>query len=402
MVIMGDIGRMELAVVLALSLLFRTSFSGAKDDGGSLAGPGGAQQVLVLCPDDLAPAIPGCAKLAQALAVEVEEFSMTPITGPTPWAMPVQDMAGPGIPFVLWVTEEPGGIVLHVFDASNDIELYKVLDTSAMAEPPGAADLAILFKNLMGTSLYADLAAIEDDDAMFDLAVPAGKEKIIVGHASSKAGEATPHHEPMWMPQFTMGWALVSHPDVNNTRRGGSDVYNGLMLSIRFPIGEKIWAGASLTLTQSITGSFLKELDPTPIRPVYEAMFVEDHVAIALDGAFFPLVTKRVSVWTGLSPGIIRSSMRLIVVEDGDDGLDKIENTYPVWRMSLSAGAGIQLTMVPRVALEMGLNLGYCFNISGADQYVFDYRSEHGASESYRYFMHGSFRIGFWLAMVFG
>lgn len=367
--------------------------------------------VKVLCADSLPQGLPGCQEVAEALSVEVEEFSMTAVTGPAPWEMVLWEVSGPGVSFVVWMTPALEGVVMHVYETSTETELTRVLTEADLEAMPTAADLAILFKNLMGTSLYADLASIEDDELLMDLAVPEDKEKIILEKAikAGKVGKSGMEQTgPAWMPQFSMGWSLLSHPDINNTSRGYSDMYNGLLLAVRFPIEKRWFAGASVALTQSLKDSFENQISPVPLNTVTEASFIEDQLSITLNGAWYALQTRRVGIWVGLGPGIVRSSLRLVVVDKefdaatGSSVLQKVEANYAVWRMSLGTSAGFQLNIVPRVKLEGGLGLHYLFNLVGAKNFTFRYESTDSTVENHRYFQHGNVRINFWIAMVFG
>jgi hypothetical protein len=386
----GTSHRLAPVGALSLAIVVWTGAAGGQTDGPDT---GEGQRVMVLCPGNLPPEVPECQPLAQSLEVELREFELSAVTGPEPWSAPLEDMGGPEVAFVVWVEADPEAVVLHVYQTSSSLEMFKVLKTAELHEPPTVADLAILFKNLMGTTLYADLASI-DDDLMMDLAVPEEKGEVVVRHAAQEAPAAEPEptgEQIRWMPQFTMGWSLLTYPDVNNTDSPARDLYNGLMLALRLPVHERLTAGVSVVLTQSIGSSFDSELiDAWGVSPG-NATFFEDQVIIATEASWSPLVLEHFAVWIGAGPGITRSAVKLVM---GD-----AEWQMSVWRMSLGGSAGMQVIAVPRVRVELGVAAGYCFSLVYSDRRKVE---NEDTGEEYTFFEHGNVRINLWLAMVFG
>lgn len=379
---------------------------------GLASGPAGSEStvaVMVLCPGDLPEGIPGCEDVAQALDVEIEEFSMYALPGPSPDEITPQEVAGPGVPFVVWSTAFDDQLVLHVYEASNAVEVSKTLDLGTMEEVPTAYDLAILYTNLMGTSLYAGLAELEEGE-LIDLAIPEEKESVILERAASGKGKAElPAEFEKWFPQFALGWSLVSYPGTHNAGNRISDVYNGLVMSLRLPFPGKFWAGASVTLTQSVIGSFEYDLPPSvsnlspglpnPIR-TSTGSFNDDQIVITADGAWYPYQSERIGVWIAFSPGITRTSTEVSYF--GENLIDEYNRSATSYRMSLAASAGFQVTAVPRVNVEAGLRLGYLFRVWGADRLWITPDHTRFPKYDYKFYESGNFQLAFWMSMVFG
>ncbi len=388
--------------------------------GGLFSGPAGSEStvaVMVLCPGDLPDGIPSCEAVAEALDAEIEEFSMFAVPGPSPVETPPQEVAGPGVPFVLWTTVFDDSLTLHVYEAENAIEVSKTLDLATMEEVPSAYDIAILYRDIMGTSLYAGLAEIEED-ALLDLAITEEIEAIVLARAAAGKGKAAiPMDLKMWFPQFVMGWGLLSYPGVSNANEKISDVYNGLMLSLRFPFEKRFWAGASVVLTQSKRESFINDI-PEEYRPgsfvMKDARFNDDQIIINATAGWYPLWRDRVRVWIGLGPGITLTTTQGMVSgtkPDPDNPGSVISfvdsEEYKAYRMTLSTSSALQIVMAPRVCLEAGLRLSYVFSLYAPedDELIYYWTAWTPAGDvpaEYRYFDYGAFQLSFWLSMVFG
>jgi hypothetical protein len=390
--------------------------------GGLVPGTAGSEStvaVMVLCPEDLPDSVPGCEEVAEALDAEIEEFSMFAVPGPSPVETPPQEVAGPGVPFVVWTTAFEDSITLHVYEASNALEVSKTLDLATMEEVPSAYDLAILYRDIMGTSLYAGLAELEDDD-LLDLAITEEIESVVLARAAAGKGKAAiPMDLKLWFPQFVMGWGLLSYPGVSNANEKISDVYNGLQLSLRFPFKERFWAGISVVLTQSKRESFIEGI-PEESRhgsgywfSIQDARFNDDQVVINLSAAWYPLWTPRTRIWIALGPGITRTTTQLMVSGQKVDPDDPTllwpfvdSETYKAYRMTLNTSSALQIVMAPRVCIEAGLRLSYVFTLEGPkdDELWYDWYVEDPDADvaSYRYFDYGAFQLSFWLSMVFG
>lgn len=355
------------------------------------AGSESTVAVMVLCPGDLPEGIPGCEAVAEALDAEIEEFSMFAVPGPSPAETPPQEVAGPGVPFVLWTTAFAESLTLHVYEAENAVEVSKTLDLATMDEVPSAYDLAILYRDIMGTSLYAGLAELEND-ALLDLAIPEEKEEVVLERAAAGKGKASiPMDLKMWFPQFVMGWSLISYPGARNTNRPISDIYNGLSLSLRLPFKERFWAGVSLILTQSLTHEFEYDL---PSGDVSNANFIDDQILINLDVAWYPYMTERIGIFVGGGPGLTRTATELVETAAGKVG------TAAALRMTLATLAGFQVTFAPRVRLETAARFAYCMTLNDSDRLVLV--PEGNEDYSYKFFERGDIQISFWLSMVFG
>lgn len=377
---------------------------------GLLSGPARSDTtavVMVLCPEDLPEGLPTCEEVVEALDAEIEEFSMYAVAGPSPKQTPPEVVAGPGVPFVIWATAQDEQLVLHAYEAANDVEVSKTLDLSTMDELPTARDLAILYTNLMGTSLYAELAALEGEE-IISLAVPEEKEAVILERAAEGKGKADiPRKLKIWFPQFFMGWALVSYPDQDNLNNDRGDVYNGLMLSLRFPFRKGFWAGASIILPQTRYRHFFDDI-PEESRPPDITMlrFNSDQIVISAEAGWYPLQKDRIALWIGAGPGITRTSTRL-AYKYLHAKWGKIED--PTVRLTLGGAAGFQVIIAPRVRLETGLRIAWVGTLDGDDEHLFNWWTvEHVGDEvvvteyGYMYYQHKNFQLSFWITMGFG
>jgi hypothetical protein len=352
---------------------------------------------MVLCPGKLPKAVPRCEAIAQALDVEIEEFSMYAIPGPSPSEIAPGELAGPGVPFVLWVSAEGQDMTLHVYQASGRVEISKTVDPGYFGELPTAYDMAILFKNLMGTSLYADLATLYGLDAeLMALAIPEEKEEAILARAAAGKGKVEISNiRQLYLPQLHMGWALVTYDSQNNLGSNVSDVYNGLYLSLRFPFMRKAWAGVSLVVTQTIGRSFNYEVQISPTySQLASATFKDSQVLLSATAAWYTYLGEHLGVWIGGGPGITSSTVQL-----HRSVPDNSVERESIIRMVLSGSAGLQIMAAARVRFEVGLRLGYIFTLKGDDTQIIPLDSYRKTSP---YYESGSFQLTTWLTMGFG
>jgi hypothetical protein len=86
-----------------------------------------------------------------------------------------------GAIFLAWVIPAADGTsyLLYAYDALNDQILSKEVNFVSGADPPDAAAVAFLYRNMLGTSLFSDLEFIESDVGLWGLAFPLEKvEKV--------------------------------------------------------------------------------------------------------------------------------------------------------------------------------------------------------------------------------
>jgi len=360
---------------------------------------------MVLCPGSLPPAFPTCTELAQALDAEIEEFSMYAMTGPSPEEIAASEVAGTGVPFVVWLSGDESTLEIHVYESSGDVEVTKALDLAGMGETPAADDVAIIARNLMGTSLYANLAEIGGED-LLEMAIAGNDQQgsSIVVSTQKPAIVEYENTPSLWFPQFVMGWSIVPYPDQNNSTRGSADAYNGLLLGLRFPFLERAWAGVSITLTQSVEQTF-RYWNPRDLQRgisrVHEeqsgrAGFIDDQILVMAEAAWYPLLTDRLGIWIGGGVGLTRLSIQVIQEAGGIESAD-------ILRLTLGTSSGFQVILVPRVRIEVGVRIGGIPVTFGDENFTM--RAVDASNGSYAdttFYTAGRFQMAFWIAMGFG
>jgi len=124
---------------------------------------------------------PGCTATGKATRIEmggsalrIEDVDTGGAASPAdPRAMALDN----GAIFLAWVApgDGQGAYLLYAYDALNHQILSKAVTVEKGAEPPDAAAVAFLYRNMLGTSLYADLDSIESDTELWGLVFPENK-----------------------------------------------------------------------------------------------------------------------------------------------------------------------------------------------------------------------------------
>jgi hypothetical protein len=158
---------------------------------------------------------PGCTATGKAMRIEmggstlrIEDVDTGGGAAPAdPRTMALES----GAIFLAWVApgDGQGAYLLYAYDALNHQILSKAVTVDEGAEPPDAAAVAFLYRNMLGTSLYADLDSIESDTELWGLVFPENKVatvKQVVGLESPP-----PPPEPPRV-HLGVGYSLRAYP----------------------------------------------------------------------------------------------------------------------------------------------------------------------------------------------
>lgn len=173
------------------------------------AEPGAARVLVWHCSDEALEGteFPGCEATGKALRIEIggSVLSIKDVYAEAARPADAERMARErGAIFVAWVEGQEGGYVIYAYDALNDQVLSKSVEIEKGTAPPDAAEVAFLYRNMLGTSLYADLESIESDSGLWSLAFPAEKVQVVKEVEQLEPEPARVH--------LTLGYTLLSNP----------------------------------------------------------------------------------------------------------------------------------------------------------------------------------------------
>ncbi len=162
---------------------------------------------------------PGCSATGKAMRIEmggsylsIEDVQTGGAAAPAdPRALAIEK----GAIFLAWVApgDGQGAYLLYAYDALNHQILSKAVTVEEGTDPPDAAAVAFLYRNMLGTSLYADLDSIESDTDLWGLVFPENKVatvKQVVGLESPPAEPEPPR------VHLGLGYALRAYPTARN------------------------------------------------------------------------------------------------------------------------------------------------------------------------------------------
>jgi hypothetical protein len=204
--------------------------------------PGAPRVLWWYCADaDLAKTgFPGCEAVAEALRIEMGAslsiVEKDPPVPENPRAVAVEARAL----FIAWVA--PGGdgaaYVLYAYDALNDQVLSKRVELGK-GKPPDAEAVAFLYRNMLGTSLYADLESIGSDSDLWSLAFPEEKVSVV-----KKVEGLTPPAPPARPPvvHLGLGYGLLAYPL-------GPSVWHALAVGIGVRVHRLVDLGIDVGVT---------------------------------------------------------------------------------------------------------------------------------------------------------
>ncbi len=152
---------------------------------------------------------PGCDVTLNALKVEIGSASLEVVFVPAEEAAPLDPRAlaqQGGAIFVAWVVPGLGPVsyVLYAYDSINMQIMSKEVVEGQGGETPNAEGIAFLYRNMLGTSLFADLESIETDVGLWSLAFPDEKVKKFrdvegLGAPVAAAGPTVLHLDASYM-----------------------------------------------------------------------------------------------------------------------------------------------------------------------------------------------------------
>jgi len=297
--------------------------------------------------------LPDCESTGSALQRELEISGLEFIQIPTPPSMVknpddpsiAQNLAEGGSSFVVWSDEFS---ILRIYDAINRqlIKIDMKIITNKSLEPD---ETAIFIKNVMGTSLFADLDAIEGEEKLQSLALNDKKISQImkVEKVRKEAAKIMPSTQKIkaeivsrpekWFPLFSVGYTLLSYPQV-------SLVFHGANIDLLFPLPKNF----EITLGGIFTGHSTVSTDP--------ADFVNDQYVVSLMGSFLFIKKRIVSSWAGLvvSTGISRTLVRY------SSGDGETKNT--VANGAIGAALGLRIRLYKSIFTEIKFGLDNLFN----------------------------------------
>lgn len=178
--------------------------------------PGPQRIMLWFCNDESleGTGFPGCEATGKAMRIEMGGSALRiddVDTGGAPApADPRAMTTGHGAIFLAWVApgDGQGDYLLYAYDALNHQILSKAVTAKKGSEPPDAAAVAFLYRNMLGTSLYADLDSIESDTDLWGLVFPAEKVETV----KQVVGIEPPPEPVPPRVHFGVGYALRGYP----------------------------------------------------------------------------------------------------------------------------------------------------------------------------------------------
>jgi len=192
---------------------------------------------------------PGCAATGKAMRIEmggssmrIEDVETGGASSPAdPRALAVES----GAIFLAWVApgDGQGDYLLYAYDALNHQILSKAVTVEGGTEPPDAAAVAFLYRNMLGTSLYADLDSIESDTDLWGLVFPA--EKV----ATLKQVEGLePPPAPPELPRVHVGigYTLLAYPFPG-------DIWHAIAMALAVRVAPLVELGFDLAFTPVAT-----------------------------------------------------------------------------------------------------------------------------------------------------
>jgi hypothetical protein len=236
---------------------------------------------------------PGCTATGEAMRIEmggsalrIEDVDTGGAAAPAdPRAMALES----GAIFLAWVApgDGQGAYLLYAYDALNHQILSKAVTVDEGAEPPDAAAVAFLYRNMLGTSLYADLDSIESDTELWGLVFPENKVatvKEVVGLESPP-----PPPEP---PRVHLGVGYALRANLGPRLRD-------------YSYSENIWHAISMVLNVRAT-SLVELAFDLDITPAGTRLGSKDSPSVALHVVSFMVGARLRAVEVGhfsLLPG---------------------------------------------------------------------------------------------------
>jgi hypothetical protein len=258
-----------------------------------------------------------------------------------------ENLAESGASFIVWTDD---GTLIRIYDAINR-QLVKVDVSLVVKETLKPDEMAIVIRNIMGMSLFADLDAIEGDDELLALAFTDEKLSQIVKVEKVKdavaktlptpqveaTGEAAPPGAKKWFPLFTVGYTLLTYPEERL-------VFHGANIDLRFPLPKRF----ELSLGAVFTGRTTVSTDP--------ADFVNDQYVIDLVASFLFIKRRIIHAWGGLalSVGISRTEVNY--------SQNDASTEHVVANGSIGAVLGLRIRLYKSIFLELKTDVDNLFN----------------------------------------
>jgi hypothetical protein len=300
---------------------------------------GEAERVLLWNCDDGSLAgtgFPGCEEVAQALRIEMEGVSLSIVDLDSGGTVPLDlkaETASRGALFLAWVAPGNGSYVLFAYDALNDQVVSKTV-VAGSVEPPDAAAVAFLYRNMLGTSLYSDLETIETDSELWSLVFPREKVKVV-----SKVEGIEPAAPGPTRVRLALGYGLNGYPL-------GSAAWHEISMGLAVRVHRLVDVGFDLGVTPAA------------------ALFSEAGVKLAVH-----LVAARAGVWLRavdrepflLLPGAgFCVAASLVHIDGGIDPVGRAHTTS--WHGTAWASVLLMLMMHRNVGLGLELGAEVLFN----------------------------------------
>jgi hypothetical protein len=223
------------------------------------AEPGAARVLVWHCSDEAleGTGFPGCEATGKALRIEIggSVLGIKEVYAEDARPADAERMARErGAIFVAWVEGREGGYVIYAYDALNDQVLSKSVEVEKGTAPPDAAEVAFLYRNMLGTSLYADLESIESDSGLWSLAFPEEKVQVVKEVEQLEPEPARVH--------LSLGYTLLSNPQRKKIEEWPA--WHALSMGLGVRVHEIVAVALELGVTP-VASPFTAKRDGVPL-----------------------------------------------------------------------------------------------------------------------------------------